>query len=107
MVAIATDQRPTGEISEEERELRIQLAAAYRLADKYGMSELIHPHLSARPGVDANVSAQPPRHALPRDHRFKPGEDRLRRQRRGAERVAGESGGRRDPWVDPIGAPGH
>ena len=42
MVAIATDQRRTGEVSEEERELRIQLAAAYRLADKYGMSEQGH-----------------------------------------------------------------
>ena len=48
MVAIATDQRRTGEISEEERELRIQLAAAYRLADKYGMSELIYTHISLR-----------------------------------------------------------
>ena len=48
MVAIATDQRRTGEISEEERELRIQLAAAYRLADKYEMSELIYTHISLR-----------------------------------------------------------
>lgn len=48
MVAIATDQRRTGEISEEERELRIQLAATYRLADKYGMSELIYTHISVR-----------------------------------------------------------
>jgi ribulose-5-phosphate 4-epimerase/fuculose-1-phosphate aldolase len=48
MVAIATDQRRMGEISEEERELRIQLAAGYRLADKYGMSELINTHISLR-----------------------------------------------------------
>jgi ribulose-5-phosphate 4-epimerase/fuculose-1-phosphate aldolase len=48
MVATATDQRSTGQISEEERELRIQLAAAYRLADKYGMSELIYTHISLR-----------------------------------------------------------
>ncbi len=48
MVAIATDQRRMGEISEEERELRIQLAAAYRLADRYGMSELINTHISLR-----------------------------------------------------------
>jgi ribulose-5-phosphate 4-epimerase/fuculose-1-phosphate aldolase len=48
MVATATDQRRTGEISAEERELRIQLAAAYRLADKYGMSELIYTHISLR-----------------------------------------------------------
>ena len=48
MVAITTDQRRTGEISVEEREPRIQLAAAYRLADKYGMSELIYTHISLR-----------------------------------------------------------
>src|SRR5262245_23189314 len=48
MVAIATDQRRMGELSEEERELRIQLAAGYRLADKYGMSELINTHISLR-----------------------------------------------------------
>jgi ribulose-5-phosphate 4-epimerase/fuculose-1-phosphate aldolase len=48
MEAIATDQRRIGQISAEERELRIQLAAAYRLADKYGMSELIYTHISLR-----------------------------------------------------------
>ena len=48
MTAIATDHQRTGEISAEERELRIQLAAAYRLADKYGMSELIYTHISLR-----------------------------------------------------------
>jgi ribulose-5-phosphate 4-epimerase/fuculose-1-phosphate aldolase len=48
MVTIATDQRRTGEISAEEHELRIQLAAGYRLADKYGMSELIYTHISLR-----------------------------------------------------------
>ena len=48
MVTMTTDQRRTGEISAEERELRIQLAAAYRLADKYGMSELIYTHISLR-----------------------------------------------------------
>jgi ribulose-5-phosphate 4-epimerase/fuculose-1-phosphate aldolase len=48
MATIATDQRRMGEISEEERELRIHLAAAYRLADKYGMSELINTHISLR-----------------------------------------------------------
>jgi ribulose-5-phosphate 4-epimerase/fuculose-1-phosphate aldolase len=48
MVAMTTDQRRNGEISAEERELRIQLAAGYRLADKYGMSELIYTHISLR-----------------------------------------------------------
>jgi ribulose-5-phosphate 4-epimerase/fuculose-1-phosphate aldolase len=48
MVAMVTEQRTRGEISAEERELRVQLAAAYRLADKYGMSELIYTHISLR-----------------------------------------------------------
>src|ERR1044071_2614336 len=48
MSATATDQLRTGDISEQERELRIHLAAAYRLADKYGMSELIYTHISLR-----------------------------------------------------------
>jgi len=47
-VAITTEQRRTGQISAEERELRIQLAAGYRLADRYGMSELIYTHISLR-----------------------------------------------------------
>ena len=48
MSAIATEQQRMGEISTEERELRINLAAGYRLADKYGMSELIYTHISLR-----------------------------------------------------------
>jgi len=48
MSATATDQQRTGDISDEERELRVQLAAGYRLADKYGMSELIYTHISLR-----------------------------------------------------------
>ena len=48
MVMIATDQRRSSDISAEEREARVQLAAAYRLADKYGMSELIYTHISLR-----------------------------------------------------------
>src|SRR5215470_9643525 len=48
MVTMATEKRITGDISAEERELRIQLAAGYRLADKYGMSELIYTHISMR-----------------------------------------------------------
>ena len=48
MKAMATDQQRAGEIIADERELRIQLAAGYRLADKYGMSELIYTHISLR-----------------------------------------------------------
>lgn len=60
MVATATDQRQTNQVSAEERELRIQLAAAYRLADKYGMSELIYTHISLRvPGPTPSYLLNP------------------------------------------------
>ena len=48
MAANGTEEQSNGGISAEERELRIQLAAAYRLADKFGMSELIYTHISLR-----------------------------------------------------------
>ena len=39
--------------SEAEWELRVQLAAAYRLVDHFGWTELIYGHLTARvPGPD-------------------------------------------------------
>jgi ribulose-5-phosphate 4-epimerase/fuculose-1-phosphate aldolase len=60
MAKMATEQRSMGEISEEERELRIQLAAGYRLADKYGMSELINTHISLRvPGATPTYLLNP------------------------------------------------
>jgi ribulose-5-phosphate 4-epimerase/fuculose-1-phosphate aldolase len=36
------------ELAAQEREIRIQLAAGYRLADKYGLSEMIQTHVSMR-----------------------------------------------------------
>src|SRR5262245_23600390 len=66
----------------------------------------LHPHLSARAGADASVSAQPLRDAFQPDHRVKPGEAGLRGQSRGPDRMAGESGRRRNPWGDPSGSPG-
>jgi len=60
MSATATDQQRAGDISDEERELRVQLAAGYRLADKYGMSELIYTHISLRvPGPKAAYLLNP------------------------------------------------
>jgi ribulose-5-phosphate 4-epimerase/fuculose-1-phosphate aldolase len=44
----STDQTSASDSEAVERELRIQLAAAYRLADKFGMSELIATHISLR-----------------------------------------------------------
>ncbi len=64
MVMIATEQRRTSDISAAERELRVQLAAAYRLADKYGMSELIYTHISLRvpgPTPTGRAARAPPR----------------------------------------------
>jgi ribulose-5-phosphate 4-epimerase/fuculose-1-phosphate aldolase len=46
---------PSREWSDEEHELRVNLAAAYRLADKYGMSELINTHISLRMPDDPAV----------------------------------------------------
>jgi ribulose-5-phosphate 4-epimerase/fuculose-1-phosphate aldolase len=45
---MASTQVETRDAAAEERELRIQLAAAYRLADKFGMSEIINTHISLR-----------------------------------------------------------
>lgn len=57
MAATATGPR---QITDEERELRIQLAAAYRLAYKYGMSELIYTHISLRvPGATPTYLLNP------------------------------------------------
>jgi ribulose-5-phosphate 4-epimerase/fuculose-1-phosphate aldolase len=43
-----------------ERELRVQLAAAYRLIDRYGMSDLIYTHISVRlPGEEPNFLINP------------------------------------------------
>jgi ribulose-5-phosphate 4-epimerase/fuculose-1-phosphate aldolase len=54
----ASDQStPT---SAEERDLRIQLAAAHRLAEKYGMAELIYTHISLRvPGSPTTYLFKP------------------------------------------------
>ena len=41
------------QVSEEEWRTRVDLAACYRLMDKYGMTDLIYNHITARiPGVD-------------------------------------------------------
>lgn len=43
-----------------ERELRVQLAAAYRLVDHFGWTELIYGHLTARvPGPDKHFLINP------------------------------------------------
>jgi ribulose-5-phosphate 4-epimerase/fuculose-1-phosphate aldolase len=42
-----------GEVSPEEWEARVELAACYRLVDRYGMTDLIYNHITARiPGTE-------------------------------------------------------
>jgi ribulose-5-phosphate 4-epimerase/fuculose-1-phosphate aldolase len=43
-------------VSESERDLRVQLAACYRLVAKYGMTDLIYNHITARvPGPEHHI----------------------------------------------------
>ena len=62
-----------------ERELRVQLAAAYRLVEHFGWSELIYGHLTVRIPRDADVPHQSLRVQLRGDHRLEPRADRRRR----------------------------
>mgnify|MGYP003348960329 FL=1 len=44
------------QVSDAEWETRVNLAACYRLIDKYGMSDLIYNHITARiPGSDEHL----------------------------------------------------
>ena len=45
---VPSDSAGADGLAAKEREIRIQLAAGYRLADKYGMSEIINTHISMR-----------------------------------------------------------
>jgi len=47
-VAVETQRSIKESVSAEEWDLRVQLAAAHRLAEKYGMAELIYTHISLR-----------------------------------------------------------
>ena len=47
-------------VEQAEQELRVQLAAAYRLVDHFGWTELIYGHLTARvPGPDKHFLINP------------------------------------------------
>lgn len=51
---------PKGDIDQAEQQLRLELAAAYRLVDYFGWSEQIYGHLTARvPGKDAYFLINP------------------------------------------------
>ncbi len=44
------------EVSPEEWEARVELAACYRLVDKYGMTDLIYNHITSRiPGTEDHL----------------------------------------------------
>jgi ribulose-5-phosphate 4-epimerase/fuculose-1-phosphate aldolase len=47
-MAVETQRSVKETVSAEEWDLRVQLAAAHRLAEKYGMAELIYTHISLR-----------------------------------------------------------
>ena len=59
-MSVVLKNRGQSPISEAEQKLRIQLAAAYRVADKLGWSELIYTHISARvPGPEHHFLINP------------------------------------------------
>ena len=57
---IVTQVAKQAKCSPEEAQLRVELAAAYRLTAKFGMDDLIYTHLSARvPGPDLHFLLNP------------------------------------------------
>ena len=56
MNANASFRSIRGEVSAEEWQTRVDLAACYRLVDRYGMTDMIYNHITARvPGSDDHV----------------------------------------------------
>jgi ribulose-5-phosphate 4-epimerase/fuculose-1-phosphate aldolase len=68
------------QVSPEEWEARVKLAACYRLIDKYDMADLIYNHITARIRARRIISDQSLRVALQGDHRVELGQDRSRGQ---------------------------
>lgn len=59
-VVIARKAAPAGTISEAERQIRIDLAACYRLVALYGMDDMFSTHISARvPGSEQHFLLNP------------------------------------------------
>ena len=59
-----------GSVSEAEWQARVDLAACYRLCDRYGMSDMIYTHITARvPDAPGQFLINPNGHAVQRDHR--------------------------------------
>ena len=96
---------PTFDTVEEERLHRKQkLAGALRLFGRFGFSEGVAGHITARdPGVPRPLLGQPVRDELP-PHPGQRSDPRQPRRRRRVRRSAGEPGGVRDPLGDPRGA---
>ena len=88
--------------SPEEWEARVQLAAAYRIFDHLGWTELIYNHISLRvPGEPSHYPDQPVRPALLRGLRLEPGQGRSRGQHRRPLRLADQPGRHHLPRRDP------
>ena len=94
-------------VSEEEWQLRVDLAACYRLVAHYGWDDLIFTHISARvAGARASLPDQPVRDDVRRGHRVEPGQDRSRGQQDHGEPVRDQPGRLHDPQRDPRRARG-
>jgi hypothetical protein len=67
-----------GQVSAEEWQARVDLAACYRLVDKYGMTDLIYNHITARiPGSQDHLLIN--LYGMSQGgHGVEPGEDRRR-----------------------------
>jgi hypothetical protein len=78
-----------GQVSAEEWQARVDLAACYRLVDKYGMTDLIYNHITAR------IPGSP--------DRLEPGQDRCRGRDRleARDRLRHQQIGLRDPRCHP------
>ena len=87
-----------------ERELRVQLAAAYRLVEHFGWSELIYGHLTVRiPGETPTFLINPYGFNYEEITGLEPRADRRRRERRGHFEPPREPRRLRDPLRHPHG----
>ena len=89
----------------EERQMRVDLAACYRLIAHYDMDDLFATHISARvPGPDEHFLLNPYGVLYTADHRVEPGQGRSRRQHRQRHRIHHQSGRLRHPFRHPCRA---
>ena len=89
-------------VSDEEWQVRVDLAAAYRLVALFGWDDLVFTHISARvPGHEHDIPDQSLRPVLRGDHRVEPGQGRPPRPAGDGRPVPGQPGRLRDPQRRP------